>query len=104
MHAPWSSPPQKISIKELRARARELGASDEQMEAAADSEQLREAWVTLVDSLTPKNRELCASAAEYGATASHFQEALDNDHPRQALMTLVESLQMQSLRGVQPAL
>ena len=89
-----------LSNKQLRARAKELGATAEQLETAADADNMRAALVSLslaLDSTTDageelgalSNKELRARAKQAGATAEQLEAAVDADDMREALLALL---------------
>eukprot|EP01050_Picozoa_sp_SAG11_P006205 SAG11_NODE_473_length_9186_cov_2.540332_3_plen_1067_part_00 len=89
-------------MKELRARAKAVGASAEQLEAIADDadpkqamvallHQLEaEAWTVELSSLSMKELRVQVKAA--GGTAEQLEEVADDDEPRRALITLLGEL------------
>jgi hypothetical protein len=103
---------QALSNKELRAQARKAGASDEQLDVAADSDEPREALEALVLELEPEppagaravalrqelqalsNRELRARTRLGGASAEQLEAAADSDDPREALEALTMALEL----------
>jgi hypothetical protein len=93
-----------LTNKELRARARDLGGSKDQLEAVAESDEPREATRALEVSLSVPNKELCARAVGLNATDEQLEEVLDDDNPRQALMALVDALEDRSRGGAEPPL
>ena len=89
-----------LSNKQLRARVKELGATAEQLETAADADNMRAALVSLslaLDSTTDageelgalSNKELRARAKQAGATAEQLEAAADADDMREALLALL---------------
>ena len=99
-----------LSMKELRACAKEFGASSAQLEDAAESDTPKDALIALVMELNPPDvdgaavdlrrseleslsmRELRACAKEAGASAAQLEDAADSDTPKAMLVTLVVEL------------
>eukprot|EP01051_Picozoa_sp_SAG22_P002868 SAG22_NODE_133_length_18379_cov_34.571937_1_plen_1946_part_00 len=102
-----------LSSKQLRTRAAEIGATAEQLDAAADADDMHLALIALVLALDQavradtaagtaaqreelnglSNKELRARAKEVGATTEQLADAADADDMRAALISLIVELE-----------
>eukprot|EP01052_Picozoa_sp_SAG31_P013520 SAG31_NODE_814_length_11876_cov_16.478984_1_plen_1874_part_00 len=100
---------ESLSNKELRAHAKSLKVTVEQLEMAADSDDMREALITLITNLEVEtstiakqqlkelaslsNKQLRTRAKQAGASTDQLEDAADSDDMSVALIELVLDLE-----------